>query len=316
VEDLEDLEEVEEMERPEMEVLTSREVGAPSVSPKKPEKRGWNAAPKGAHEWVSFPDPDYERTWLFDVTFLESRWTCIYGRGCQGVLTGPAPELVQGCCSYGAHFTGAKDARRVQAAAATLTPEQWQFYKRARPKGSRKPNVLVHNRSGDLTTRIVREACIFLNRPGFPGGAGCALHRAALERGVPHLELKPDVCWQLPLRRDDEVGDDGHVTSVIRQWDRRDWDKGGAEFHWWCTESPDAFVGTKPVYEELEHELVAMVGKKIYKRLVAYLAARAQVTMGDGPHATAALQLRHPLVPPERPNPTPVRLPHPAVRRR
>ncbi len=93
----------------------------------------WNGAPEGAHEWVSFPDPEEERTWQFDVTFLESRWTCIFGNGCQGVLTGPAPELVQGCCSYGAHFTGAKDARRVQAAAATLTPEQWQFHGKGQP---------------------------------------------------------------------------------------------------------------------------------------------------------------------------------------
>ena len=74
--------------------------------------------PANAHEWVSFDDPDEERTWLFDVTFLVSSWTCIFGQGCQGVLTGPAPELVQGCCSYGAHFTGKKDARNVERAAA------------------------------------------------------------------------------------------------------------------------------------------------------------------------------------------------------
>ena len=214
---------------------------------------------------------------MFDVTFLESRWTCIFGRGCQGVLTGPAPELVQGCCSYGAHFTGAKDARRVEAAAATLTPEQWQFHDKADRSDERTANVVVKRGQGSatLTTRLVKDACIFLNRPGFPGGPGCALHRAAVERGVPHLELKPDVCWQLPLRRDDEVADDGHVTSVIRQWDRRDWGEGGFEFHWWCTEAPEAFVGTRPVYKELEPELVAMVGKKIYKRLVQYLQARA-----------------------------------------
>ncbi len=280
----------------------------------------WRGVPKGAHEWVSFPDPDYERTWLFDVTFLESRWTCIYGRGCQGVLTGPAPELVQGCCSYGAHFTGAKDARRVQAAAATLTPEQWQFYERARPNGTKKPSVIARKRSGELTTRLVHDACIFLNRPGFPGGAGCALHRAAVERAIPHLELKPDVCWQLPLRRDDEVGEGGHITSVIRQWDRRDWNKGGHEFHWWCTEAPDAFVGRNPVYQELEDELVAMVGKKIYKRAVAYLRARAQVTAqviaNDGSQATAP----RPVVSGEAgqgsSDPVPVALPHPAVRRR
>ena len=60
--------------------------------------------PADAHEWVSFEDPDEERTWVFDVTFLTSAWSCIYGNGCPGVLTGPAPELEHGCCSYGAHF--------------------------------------------------------------------------------------------------------------------------------------------------------------------------------------------------------------------
>ena len=68
--------------------------------------------PGDAHEWVSFDDPKKRRTWMFDVTFLESNWTCIFGNGCQGVLTGPTPELVQGCCSYGAHFSDEKDQRR------------------------------------------------------------------------------------------------------------------------------------------------------------------------------------------------------------
>ena len=81
------------------------------------------------------------------------------------------------------------------------------------------------------------------------------------------MTLKPEVCWQLPLRREDQVDDeDGHVTSVVRQWDRRHWGKGGREFHWWCTEAPDAFVGTKPVYEEMEAELTEMVGAKVYER--------------------------------------------------
>ena len=37
-----------------------------------------------AREWISFEDPTEERTWVFDVTFLLSRWECIFGRGCQG----------------------------------------------------------------------------------------------------------------------------------------------------------------------------------------------------------------------------------------
>ncbi len=133
----------------------------------------------GAHEWFSFPDPDEDRTWVFDVTFLESAWTCIFGRGCQGVLTGPAPELVQGCCSYGAHFTGKADVKRVAAAAATLSDEQWQFRHKALPSSKQgKLRFARTGKEGQLATRTVAGACIFLNRPGFPGGPGCALHRA------------------------------------------------------------------------------------------------------------------------------------------
>jgi hypothetical protein len=274
--------------------MTPRKAPAPLTTA----DEAWRPAPEGAHEWMSFPDPDEERTWLFDVTFLESNWTCIFGRGCQGVMTGPAPELVQGCCSYGAHFTGAKDARRVEAAAATLRPDQWQFHRQGRARDTEKPRVVKKGRNGVMSTRLVKDACIFLNRPDFPGGPGCALHRAALERGVAPLELKPDVCWQLPLRREDTTSDDGWVTSTVRQWDRHDWGPGGDDFHWWCTESPEAFVAERPVWKELRHELEQMVGKGIYRRLASYLAARSP---RDG-------KVGGP--------PTPVAVKHPALRRR
>jgi len=243
-------------------------------------------APPDAKEWVSFEDPDEERTWLFDATFLTSNWTCIYGRGCLGVLTEPAPDLVHGCCSYGAHFVDKADLRRVERVAATLTDEEWQFRRKGRA------GIVKTNRHGEEITRLVDGACIFLNRPGFPAGPGCALHQAALRRGERPLDLKPEVCWQLPLRREDTVAEDGHVTSTVCQWDRRHWGEGGSEFHWWCTESPEAFVGHRPVYKEMEAELTAMVGKKIYRRLAGLLAARAK-GLAEG-----------------------VALPHPALRRK
>jgi hypothetical protein len=250
-----------------------------------------------AHEWVSFEDPEEDRTWLFDVTFLASSWKCIYGQGCQGVLTASAPELEQGCCSYGAHFTGKKDARTVERAAARLTPDIWQFHDRGRKKG-----VVKKREDGELGTRMVDGACIFLNRPGFPGGTGCALHKAAEAQGRSHVELKPEVCWQLPLRREDETSPDGHVTSVVRQWDRRHWGEGGAEFHWWCTEDPAAFVGQEPVYVNMRTELETMAGKPVYRKLADYLAERTP-TPNTAPVKVALL-----------PHPT-VRLPHPTVRR-
>jgi hypothetical protein len=226
--------------------------------------------PGDAHEWVSFADPLEDRTWLMDVTFLSSAWRCIYGAGCQGVLTAPSAERMEGCCSYGAHFTDEADAERVATAATTLSGEQWQF----RAKGRRNTGVLKRDAKGVITTRLVDGACIFLNRPSHPGGAGCALHRAALDRGLAPRELKPEVCWQLPLRREDTVSADGHVTSALGEWGRRHWGAGGAEFAWWCTEEPQAFSGTRPVYVSLKDEIVAMVGQDVYDLLAAYMHAR------------------------------------------
>jgi hypothetical protein len=239
------------------------------------------------HEWVSFEDPDEDRTWVFDVTFLTSRWTCIFGRGCQGVLTEPAPELVHGCCSYGAHFVDKDDVARVERFAGELTDDEWQFRRRARQKG-----IVRRTKQGETITRLVDGACIFLNRPGFPTGPGCALHQAAVARGVHPLQLKPEVCWQLPLRREDHVADDGHVTSTLGQWDRRHWGAGGAEFAWWCTEAPEAFVGDAPVYEEMAAELTAMTSKKVYKTLVSYLKDRKERVRIPLPHPTVRGQNR------------------------
>jgi hypothetical protein len=232
------------------------------------------------HEWVSFDDPSEDRTWVFDATFLASNWTCIFGRGCQGVLTGAAPELQHGCCSYGAHFVGPDDRRDTERLARKLTDDQWQFRKVASKRGG----PIKVNKEGETVTRLVDGACIFLNRPDFPGGAGCALHRAALEHGERPLDWKPDVCWQLPLRRIDETDGYGHVTSTLREWKRRDWGPGGFEFHWWCTEDPDAFVDHVPVYEGLRDEIVEMVGETPYEMLVEIIEARTGPREGWLPH--------------------------------
>ncbi|MGK2949854.1 MAG: hypothetical protein ACSLFP_14885 [Acidimicrobiales bacterium] len=226
--------------------------------------------PDDLREWVSFEDPDDDRTWVFDVAFLLSSYRCIYGEGCQGVLTGPAPELEQGCCSYGAHFVDADDEASTLAYAERLTPAQWQHH----AKGQRKGGPTKTNSAGETTTRLVDGACIFLNRPGFEGGTGCALHKAALDAGERPLDWKPTVCWQLPLRLDDQTDDHGHVTSTLREWKRRDWGEGGYEFHWWCTDDDLAFVDRQPVYETMRDEIVEMVGQTAYDLFVQHVAAR------------------------------------------
>jgi len=231
--------------------------------------------PEDLHEFVSFDDPDEDRTWVFDLTFLASPWTCIFGQGCPGILDGPAPEMVQGCCSYGAHFTGPADVTHVEAMAERLTDEQWQFRKVARKRGG----PIKVNRSGETVSRLVDDACIFLNRPGFGAGPGCALHQAALDVGERFMDWKPEVCWQVPLRRVDDVDPYGHVTSTLREWKRRDWGEGGHEFHWWCTADDGAFVGHQPVYREMRDEIIAMTTGHAYRALVTLIEARGTATL-------------------------------------
>jgi hypothetical protein len=226
------------------------------------------AKPDDLHDWLSF-DLDGE-TYQFDVTFLTSPWTCIFGRGCPGVLTGPAPELDQGCCSYGAHFTDKADRKRVAKLAERLEGHEWQFKDEAADAGG----AVHRNDDGEWVARIHDDACIFLNRPGFEGGAGCALHRAAIERGERFMDWKPDVCWQLPLRLEHKVDDNDHATNVLREWKRRDWGAGGSEFHWWCTDDPQAFVGTQPVYRQMRDEIIELVGEVAFDALVHELERR------------------------------------------
>jgi hypothetical protein len=225
--------------------------------------------PADLHEWVSFDDPDENRTWVWDLTFLTSNWTCLFGNGCPGILDHPTPELEQGCCSFGAHFTDEADRKRVEARMEELEPGEWQF----RAKAAKRPPIYV-NDDGETVSRVVDGACIFLNRPDYPGGAGCALHAAALRRGESIVDWKPEVCWQVPVRRHDETDAYGHVTSTVREWKRRDWGPGGEDFHWWCTESPDAFIGHQQVWEACEDELVALTSRRAYAVLRNYLRSR------------------------------------------
>ena len=85
---------------------------------------------------------------------------------------------MQGCCSFGAHFIDADDVKTVKKSSKRLTAKNWQFKEKADEKGWHKTD-----KSGTVTTKTVDGACIFLNRPGFEGGVGCALHIGATEAG-------------------------------------------------------------------------------------------------------------------------------------
>jgi hypothetical protein len=221
-------------------------------------------------------------TWRFERAFLESSWTCIFGNGCKGILDHDATELGQGCCSLGAHFgdgpAGRDEALNVSAFADLLPPERFQFHHVAHDPHV-DPDTGATGIFGDADrshTRVVDGACIFLNRPGFAGGHGCALHLGALDAGDSPTEWKPSVCWQLPLRVDWAEVDDAHETATVRRWARGDWGEHGTTMAWCCTERADggeAYSGGDAVIDSLADPLETLAGTEVYVELRRKLAA-------------------------------------------
>ena len=209
-----------------------------------------------------FVDPVDGTRWSIDVGFLASTWRCRWEDGCLGILDEPAPELGQGCCSVGAELLDEDEARTVTALGLSLDPERFEFHREAAAGG-----VVRQNGGGTRSTRVVDGACIFLNRPGFGGGAGCALHLAAVEEGESPIDWKPSVCWQLPLKVEHAESEDG-PERVLRRWRRSDWGAGGETMAWCCTEfesgaSVTAYDGDRPVVDTMAAELTALVGPEV-----------------------------------------------------
>ena len=227
--------------------------------------------------FVEFVDPeDSGNVYRCDLTWLTSRWSCIFGQGCPGIY---ADRPDDGCCTLGAHFADEADEKRVGRAVRQLPGRLWQHKRDARQGGWVEVEEAETVGDGELPgrkTRLVDGACIFLNRPGFPGGAGCALHLLAASQGRDYVETKPDVCWQLPIRRQfREVtrSDQTTYTEVtIGEYGREGWGPGGHDLDWYCTANTDAHHGREPVYLANRSELVALMGLAAYEVLAPMCA--------------------------------------------
>jgi hypothetical protein len=204
------------------------------------------------------------------------------------IIAGRADD---GCCSHGAYYSDKDDEKRVRRFAKALTADEWQYRKQGLKGG------ITEVEDGNRRTRRHNNACIFLNRPGFAAGAGCALHLHALNTGRHPLETKPDVCWQLPVRRSYERvtrpdGTEVLVTS-IGEYDRRAWGAGGHDLNWWCTSATEAHVAADPLYLGYKPELVELMGQPAYD-LLAGLCEQA-LTARVAVHPASAAAVEQPL---------------------
>lgn len=220
--------------------------------------------------FVEFTNPDDpSEVYRCDLTWLTSRWTCIFGQGCPGIYDS-SPDA--GCCTLGAHFADEADHARVAAVVEQLDPTEWERHDQGHREGWTE-----RDEDGDLKTRAVDGACIFHNSRGFMGGYGCALHAHALATGVEPHTTKPDVCWQLPIRREfTELprGDGTTYTEVrIGEYTRQGWGPGGADLDWYCSSNTEAHVAPAPVYVTNRAELTALMGERGYAELARHCEA-------------------------------------------
>jgi hypothetical protein len=248
--------------------------------------------PDFPRDHVEFTDPaDPTQVIRADLTWLMSSWTCVFGTGCHGVIEGRPDD---GCCSHGAFYSDDEDEQRVEKHAAMLKKKDWQHAAVGRAQGI----SVVDELEGEAArkTRTVDGACVFLNRPGFAGGEGCALHALALRSGLHPLDTKPDVCWQLPVRRVQEVVERPDETTVtlttLGEFDRRGWGPGGSDLHWWCSSSPEAHVGADPVVVSYGPELTALIGPAAYAELVRLCSRRTGLPLHPATKAAQELGLR------------------------
>jgi hypothetical protein len=227
--------------------------------------------------FVEFENPDDEsEVFKCDLTWLTSSYQCIFGNGCKGIYK-ESPDV--GCCALGAHFADEDDEKRVAAYVGMLDETLWQF--RPDKKKVKKSDWVDVDEDGERKTMVVeydgQSACIFHNRTDFHLGAGCALHALAyvLERNP--LETKPDVCWQLPIRRTfrNVKRQDGsaYTEITIGEYDRRGWGPGGHDLDWYCTGNPEAHNAPEPLYVTSAAELVELMGQAAYDELARHCKA-------------------------------------------
>jgi hypothetical protein len=233
--------------------------------------------------FVEFQNPDDEsEVFKCDLTWLTSSYHCIFGSGCKGIYK-ESPDV--GCCALGAHFADKDDEKRVAAYVGMLDETLWQFRPTDRDgkakKKVKKDDWIDVDEDGERKTMVVeydgQSACIFHNRRDFHLGAGCALHALALQQGRHPLETKPDVCWQLPIRRTfrtvERQDDTSYTEITIGEYDRRGWGPGGHDLDWYCSGNTEAHVGVEPLYVTNAPELTQLMGPTAYDELVRHCEA-------------------------------------------
>ena len=194
-------------------------------------------------EWITIPVPGKERKqWQIDVTFLMSSWRCIFGQGCQGVLTEPAPEMVAGLLLVRrarVREEGQGQGREAREAARR---------RRVAVQEGRHEEGRVERRRGkdEWRTRLV-QGCVRIPQSSRLRGRARLRVAPARDEHRASTSARPSrrCAGSCRCARSTATRKTRSVTSVLTEFGRDGWGEGGEEFAWWCTEAPEAFTGAR-----------------------------------------------------------------------
>lgn len=227
--------------------------------------------------------------YVLDVVALTSNYTCIYGRGCQGVtpFAGegpdqhlPADRSVTGCCrtspGYGLASaevaTSGRDPAvadsplRVQPFVDQLRPDEAQHHERI-AAGDWLIEKQDDDGVWDSRHTKVGGNCVFLNTEMANGKVGCALYHLAGRLGLDPKQTRPSVCHSAPAdaftigETNDGLGRRLLVTL------RPPWFGWFAPEGYFCTKDPAAYSATEPVFLRMESEFRSLLGDEVYDAL-------------------------------------------------
>lgn len=291
---------------------TKVSLGFPASSPAgKSIAAGVEVAPDFPREWFEFMNPEDPRhLFSIDLTWLESHWNCTFGTSsCHGI---DAAQSDVGCCVHGAFLADEEDRDQLYDAVAEMPPTYWQnrpadtdrYIEEADPT-ELEPWLVWDELDDDegnpepaLKTILKDGACIFANRAGWPTGAGCAIHQWGVAAGKELTVVKPEVCWQLPLRRieDYEERSDGEeiLRTVIGEYDRRGWGNGGEDFDWYCSGDSGCHTASEPMWITQESELRALMGDASYELFAEHCRGRRDAREAVAAAGLAPEQLHSP----------------------
>lgn len=266
-------------------------LGFPSTSPAgKSILAGREVRPDFPREWFEFVNPEDEfHTFNIDLTWIESYYQCHFGtERCLGI---DHSRRDIGCCAHGAYLADETDREQLIDAVERMPAKYWQLRPETADTYVKDVELepwLVWDELDDsdgnpepaLKTALVDGACIFANRAGWQTGEGCALHQWAVDAGEELTVIKPEVCWQVPLRRyeDYEERTDGQeiLRTIIGEYDRRAWGNGGEDFDWWCSGASSCHTASEPVWKSMRSELIALMGRASYEVLAEHCRTRAE----------------------------------------